>query len=293
MGRRRPAAAPGQRRPRGDMRMQGGRPARLVRGARAAPRWTARWCRWPMLLAAIREERRYVRVGARGFVRIEETLRAGAGAAPRRAFFEYRGTLQLAGGGQRSAGGAGRGRGADRGQRGVHGPAPAHARRAPARSPQLPAGAGGGAAPLPEGGRRLDGAPGALGGGGDPGRRDGPGQDRADAGAAGCTGRRSGPALVVAPTSVVPNWVDEAARFAPELKVRLYRGTERAAAAARPGPGRPAWSPATPSPPWTPRRCGAHRLRVAGAGRGPGGEERHHRAGQGAARAATPAGGWG
>ena len=38
-----------------------------------------------------------------------------------------------------------------------------------------------------------------------------------------------GPALVVAPTSVVGNWVDEAARFAPSLRVRLYRGPERAA----------------------------------------------------------------
>ncbi|MEW5850321.1 MAG: DEAD/DEAH box helicase, partial [Myxococcota bacterium] len=32
-----------------------------------------------------------------------------------------------------------------------------------------------------------------------------------------------GPALVVAPTSVCRNWMDEAARFAPALKARLYR----------------------------------------------------------------------
>jgi superfamily II DNA or RNA helicase len=38
-----------------------------------------------------------------------------------------------------------------------------------------------------------------------------------------------GPAIVVAPTSVVGNWVDEAARFAPSLRVRLYRGSDRAA----------------------------------------------------------------
>ena len=38
-----------------------------------------------------------------------------------------------------------------------------------------------------------------------------------------------GPAMVVAPTSVVGNWVDEAARFAPSLRVRLYRGPDRAA----------------------------------------------------------------
>jgi SNF2 family DNA or RNA helicase len=36
-----------------------------------------------------------------------------------------------------------------------------------------------------------------------------------------------GPALVVAPTSVVANWVAEAARFAPELRVRVYRGADR------------------------------------------------------------------
>lgn len=37
-----------------------------------------------------------------------------------------------------------------------------------------------------------------------------------------------GPALVVAPTSVCPNWLDEAARFAPTLKVRMFGGAERA-----------------------------------------------------------------
>ena len=34
-----------------------------------------------------------------------------------------------------------------------------------------------------------------------------------------------GPALVVAPTSVVANWVDEARRFAPTLNVKVYTGT--------------------------------------------------------------------
>ncbi|MEC4720566.1 DEAD/DEAH box helicase [Noviherbaspirillum sp. CPCC 100848] len=37
-----------------------------------------------------------------------------------------------------------------------------------------------------------------------------------------------GPALVVAPTSVCLNWLDEAARFAPTLKIRLFGGAERA-----------------------------------------------------------------
>ena len=39
-------------------------------------------------------------------------------------------------------------------------------------------------------------------------------------------GSRS-PALVVAPTSLVPNWRDEAARFAPGLKVLAYTGLDR------------------------------------------------------------------
>ncbi len=38
-----------------------------------------------------------------------------------------------------------------------------------------------------------------------------------------------GPALVLAPTSVCSNWVDEAARFAPGLRVQLYGEGERAA----------------------------------------------------------------
>ena len=39
-----------------------------------------------------------------------------------------------------------------------------------------------------------------------------------------------GPALVVAPTSVVANWTDEAHRFAPTLNVRLYAGAAEARA---------------------------------------------------------------
>ena len=38
-----------------------------------------------------------------------------------------------------------------------------------------------------------------------------------------------GPALVIAPTSVGQNWIDEATRFAPGLRARLYRGPGRAA----------------------------------------------------------------
>jgi superfamily II DNA or RNA helicase len=46
-----------------------------------------------------------------------------------------------------------------------------------------------------------------------------------------------GPALVVAPTSVVSNWADEAARFAPGLRVVVYRGAARAAMLAEIRPG--------------------------------------------------------
>ena len=47
-----------------------------------------------------------------------------------------------------------------------------------------------------------------------------------------------GPALVVAPTSVVANWVDEARRFAPTLNVKLYAGvaTARTALLEHPAP---------------------------------------------------------
>lgn len=38
----------------------------------------------------------------------------------------------------------------------------------------------------------------------------------------------AGPALVVAPTSVAGNWVDEAARFAPDLRTVLHHGPRRA-----------------------------------------------------------------
>lgn len=42
--------------------------------------------------------------------------------------------------------------------------------------------------------------------------------------------KKAGPALVIAPTSLAYNWRDEAARFAPELEVVIYRGPGRSAA---------------------------------------------------------------
>ncbi len=46
-----------------------------------------------------------------------------------------------------------------------------------------------------------------------------------------------GPALIIAPTSVVANWQSELARFAPELEVRLYRGAHRRERLRDLGPG--------------------------------------------------------
>ncbi|MBA2727536.1 MAG: DEAD/DEAH box helicase [Parachlamydiaceae bacterium] len=42
------------------------------------------------------------------------------------------------------------------------------------------------------------------------------------------SGRLTSPALIVAPTSLMPNWQSEAARFTPDLKVLLLHGNERA-----------------------------------------------------------------
>ncbi len=46
-----------------------------------------------------------------------------------------------------------------------------------------------------------------------------------------------GPALVVAPTSLVANWADEAGRFVPELRVAVYHGPDRKRALTGLGPG--------------------------------------------------------
>ena len=71
-----------------------------------------------------------------------------------------------------------------------------------------------------------------------------------------------GPALVVAPTSVVANWLDEARRFAPTLNVRAYTGR-------RPR-GRDAWKIWRRSTWWSPRTASSTTmpkpwLRSAGA----------------------------
>ncbi len=48
---------------------------------------------------------------------------------------------------------------------------------------------------------------------------------------------KKGPALVIAPTSVVFNWREEAARFAPSLTVHEYVGSDRATLLEKLGPG--------------------------------------------------------
>ena len=48
---------------------------------------------------------------------------------------------------------------------------------------------------------------------------------------------KDGPALVIAPTSVGPNWIHETQRFAPSLNPILHRGAGRAATLAKLGPG--------------------------------------------------------
>jgi superfamily II DNA or RNA helicase len=52
-----------------------------------------------------------------------------------------------------------------------------------------------------------------------------------------CARAPLGAALIIAPTSVVGNWQNELARFAPELEVRLYRGAHRRERPAGLGPG--------------------------------------------------------
>ena len=171
---------------------QGGRPPRLVRGGGRGRGEAAQVVPLAVLLAAIREERRYVRGGPARVRAHRGDPAPGAGQRRGRAV-RAPGHDAAAAGGQRSADGPGRGRGADRGQRRRSRPCAGASRRGPAPSPRLPAALEAAAAPVPEGGRHLDGAPGALGSGRDPRRRDGPGQDHPDAGpAAAPVGQRPG-----------------------------------------------------------------------------------------------------
>jgi superfamily II DNA or RNA helicase len=180
-----------------------------------------------LLFAAIREGRRYVAVGKRGFARIEDTLREALARAEA-VTFETRGELQLSAVGsdpllglveeetQLEASQAFLAL-----QRRIR----EGASEAPRLSPAL-------AATLRP--YQVEGATwmARLG-------HWGAGAVLADEMGLGKTVQTlavlahragGGPALVVAPTSVVANWVEQAARFVPELRLRLYRGAGRAAA---------------------------------------------------------------
>ena len=186
------------------------------------------------LLAAIREDRRYVRVGANGFVRIEDGLREALARADA-ALFEVRGVVEvpqvssdaLLGLVEResqldaSAAFLGLRR---RMQEGA------------AETPRLPPALEARLRPYQLAGvtwlaRLAHWQAGAI-------LADEMGLGKTIQTLAVLTVRAGrGPALVIAPTSVVANWVDEAARFAPELKVRVHRGATRATGLRELGPG--------------------------------------------------------
>jgi SNF2 family DNA or RNA helicase len=202
------------------------------------------------LFAAIREGRRYVAVGGHGFVRIEDSLRQALARAEG-AVFEVRGTIQIASVGSDPLLGLVE----EEAQIEASAAFAALRRRMreAAREPGQGDGAGGshdaGADPLqPE--RALSATL-------RPYQKDGvawlarlahwgAGAVLADEMGLGKSiqtlamlAHRAalGPAMVVAPTSVVGNWLAEAARFAPSLSLRDYRGPQRAAGLRGLGPG--------------------------------------------------------
>jgi superfamily II DNA or RNA helicase len=187
-----------------------------------------------MLFAAIREGRRYLRVGPRGFVRIEETLRAALAGAEG-AFFEHRGGLEI------SAVGSDPLIGLVEARAQIQASAAFTALRrrieeGAGEVPRLPAALDQALRPYQKAGvtwmaRLAHWGAGAI-------LADEMGLGKTIQTLALLLHRAPlGPALVVAPTSVVSNWVNEAARFAPELKVRLYRGSDRAGMLRDLGPG--------------------------------------------------------
>jgi hypothetical protein len=93
-----------------------------------------------------------------------------------------------------------------------------------------------------------------------------------------------GPALVVAPTSVVANWRAEARRFAPALELRVYGDGDRAEGAVHAGTGPPGAGQLWPGHSEH-RGLRRGRVRHPGAGRGAGGQERGRAAQPGDAQA--------
>jgi superfamily II DNA or RNA helicase len=186
------------------------------------------------LFAAIREGRRYVPVGKGGFVRIEETLRAALERAEGAAF-DLRGTIQISGvasdqlselveeESQIEADAA-------------FGRLRRQMREAQEVVVDLPASLNEILRPYQKAGvqwlaRLAHWGAGAV-------LADEMGLGKTIQTLALLSHRAAlGPALVVAPTSVVPNWITEAARFVPGLRVRLYRGPGRAVQLKDLGPG--------------------------------------------------------
>jgi SNF2 family DNA or RNA helicase len=189
------------------------------------------------LFAAIRDGHRYVTVGGRGFVRIEETLRAALARAEG-VVFEHRGALQV------SAVGSDALVGLVEHQTQLEASASflalrARMKQSEAEQPRLSAAMAATLRPYQRDGvtwmgRLAHGGAGAI-------LADEMGLGKTVQTLALLSHRAGvGPALVVAPTSVVPNWLSEAARFTPELTVRDLRGPARAALASGalvPAPG--------------------------------------------------------
>jgi superfamily II DNA or RNA helicase len=192
-----------------------------------------------VLFAAIREGQRYVRVGAHGFVRIEDSLREALARAESAAF-ETRGTIQFASVAADPLLGvceaeaqvdasesfaALRRRMREARAEGDRDPA---LRIDPALAGALRPYQKAGVAWL---GRLAHWQAGAV-------LADEMGLGKTVQTLAILAHRAAeGPALVVAPTSVVPNWMTEAARFAPALRLRDYRGAQREAGLRGLGPG--------------------------------------------------------
>jgi superfamily II DNA or RNA helicase len=186
------------------------------------------------LLAAIREGRRYVPVGARGFVRLEEALRTALARADA-AVFEAAGALAV------SAVASAALLGLVEDEEQIEASAAFAAlrqrmRESEAEAPRLAPALESALRPYQRGGvawmaRLAHWGAGAI-------LADEMGLGKTVQTLAVLVHRAPlGPALVVAPTSVVANWLSEAARFAPDLKVRLYRGGGREAALRGLGPG--------------------------------------------------------
>jgi superfamily II DNA or RNA helicase len=186
------------------------------------------------LLAAIRDGRRYVAVGARGFARIEESLKQALERADG-AVFDHRGALEISGVASDALMGLVEAETQIEASVGF-----LHLRRrmreGQVQEPELTPLMRATLRPYQQAGvtwlaRLAHWGAGAV-------LADEMGLGKTVQTLALLSARAAGgPALVVAPTSVTANWVDQAARFTPELRVHLYRGPGRERMLAGLGPG--------------------------------------------------------